>query len=74
MHPEKRRPAPGILYFAPVERFTAAPRPGNTIDKIIYTVFNTLDLKPIQAAIIGDTFPAFTILSFIHDPPPLSKL
>ena len=66
MHPEKSRPFPGILYFAPVERFTAAPRPGNAINEIIYTVFNTLDFKPIQAAIICNAFPAFTILSFIH--------
>lgn len=66
MHPEKRRPFPGVLYLAPVERFTAAPRPGNAINEIIYTVFNTLDFKPIQAAIICNAFPAFTILSFIH--------
>ena len=51
MHPEKCRPFPGVLYLAPVERFTAAPRPGNAINEIIYTVFNTLDFKPIQAAI-----------------------
>lgn len=67
MHPEKRRPFPGVLYLAPVERFTAAPRPGNAINEIIYTVFNTLDFKPIQAAIIGDTFPTFAIFPFIHD-------
>lgn len=66
MHPEKRRPFPGVLYLAPVERFTAAPRPGNAINEIIYTVFNTLDFKPIQAAIICNAFPAFTILSFVH--------
>ena len=66
MHPEKRRPFPGVLYLAPVERFTAAPRPGNAINEIIYTVFNTLDFKSIQAAIICNAFPAFTILSFIH--------
>ena len=74
MHPEKRRPFPGVLYLAPVERFTAAPRPGNAIDEIIYTVFNTLDFKAIQAAIICNAFPAFAILPFIHDPPPLSEL
>lgn len=66
MHPEKRRPFPGVLYLAPVERFTAAPRPGNAINEIIYTVFNTLDFKAIQAAIICNAFPAFTILSFVH--------
>ena len=66
MHPEKSCPFPGILYLAAVERFAAAPRPGNTIDIIINTVFNAFDFKPIQAAVIGDTFPALTILSFIH--------
>lgn len=66
MHPEKRRPFPGVLYLAPVERFTAVPRPGNAINEIIYTVFNTFDFKAIQAAIICNAFPAFTILSFIH--------
>lgn len=66
MHPEKCRPFPGILYLAPVERFTAAPRPGNTVNIIVNAVFNAFDFKPIQAAVIGDTFPAFTILSFIH--------
>lgn len=48
MHPEKRRPFPGVLYLAPVERFTAAPCPGNAINEIIYTVFNTLDFKPFK--------------------------
>lgn len=48
MHPEKRRPFPGVLYLAPVERFTAAPRPGNAINEIIYTVFNTLDSSPFK--------------------------
>lgn len=66
MHPEKRRPFPGVLYLAPVERFTAAPRPGNTINIIVNAVFNTFDFKPIQAAIICNAFPAFTILSFVH--------
>lgn len=66
MHPEKCRPFPGTLYLAPVERFTAAPRPGNTVNIIVNAVFNAFDFKPIQAAVIGDTFPAFTILSFIH--------
>jgi hypothetical protein len=66
MHPEKRRPFPGVLYLAPVERFTAAPRPGNAINEIIYTVFNAFDFKAIQAAIICNAFPAFTILSFVH--------
>lgn len=66
VYPEKSRPFPGILYLATVERFTAAPRPGNTINIIVNAVFNTFDFKAIQAAIIGDTFPAFTILSFIH--------
>ena len=74
MYPEKCRPGAGILYLAPVERFTAAPRPGNTVNIIVNAVLNTFDFKAIQAAIIGDTFPAFTILSFIHDPPPLSEL
>ena len=72
MHPEKRRPFPGVLYLAPVERFTAAPRPGNAINEIIYTVFNTLDFKSIQAAIICNAFPAFAIFTLIHDcKPPL---
>ena len=72
MHPEKRRPFPGVLYLAPMERFTAAPRPGNAIDEIIYTVFNTLDFKPIQAAIICNAFPAFAIFTLIRDcKPPL---
>ena len=66
MHPEKSRPFPGILYFAPMERFIAAPRPGNAINEIIYTIFNAFDFKAIQAAIIGYTFPAFAIFSFIH--------
>lgn len=66
MHPEKSCPFPGILYLAPVERFTAAPRPGNAINEIIYTVFNTLYFKAIQAAIICNAFPAFAILSFVH--------
>lgn len=74
MHPEKSRPIPAILYLTPVERFTAAPRPGNAVNIIINAVFNIFDFKAIQAAIIGDTFPAFTIFPFIHDPPPLSKL
>lgn len=74
MHPEKSRPISAILYLAPVERFTAAPRPGNAVNIIVNAVFNTFDFKAIQAAIIGDTFPAFTILSFIHDPPPLLEL
>lgn len=72
MYPEKSRPFPGILYLAAVERFTAAPRPGNTINIIVNAVFNTLDFKAIQAAIIGDAFPAFAIFPFIHDcKPPL---
>lgn len=66
MYPKKSRPIPGILYLAPVERFTAAPCPGNTVNMIVDAVFNALNFKPIQAAIIGDTFPAFAILSFIH--------
>lgn len=74
VYPEKSCPFPGILYLATVERFTAAPRPGNTINIIVDAVFNTFDFKAIQAAIIGNAFPAFTILSFIHDPPPLSEL
>ena len=74
IHPEKRRPVSGILYLATVIPFTAAPRPGNAINIIVNAIFNAFDFKPIQAAIIGDTFPAFTILSFIHDPPPLSEL
>ena len=66
MHPEKSRPFPGILHFAAVERFTTAPCPGNTVNKIVNAAFNTFDFKAIQAAVISDTFPAFTILSFIH--------
>jgi hypothetical protein len=55
-----------------VERFTAAPRPGNTINIIVNAIYNAFDFKPIQAAIIGDTFPAFAIFPFIHDcKPPL---
>ena len=74
VYPEKSCPFPGILYLATVERFTAAPRPGNTINIIVNAVFNALDFKAFQAAIICNAFPAFTILSFIHDPPPLSEL
>lgn len=79
MHPEKCAifPVCGVVDFATVEtlrRFPAIPTTRHAIDKIIYPVFNAFDFKPIQAAIIGDTFPAFTILSFIHDPPPLSEL
>ena len=74
IYPEKRRPFSGILYLAAVERFTAAPRPGNTVNIIVNAIFDTLDFKAIQAAIICNAFPAFTILSFIHDPPPLSEL
>ena len=66
MHPDKSRPFPGVLYPAAVERFPAAPHPGNTVNIIVNAVFNAFDFKPIQAAVIGDTFPAFTILSFIH--------
>lgn len=74
IHPEKSRPFLGILYLAAVERFTTAPCPGNTVNKIVNAAFNTFDFKAIQAAIICNAFPAFTILSFIHDPPPLSEL
>lgn len=74
MHPEKSRPFPGILYLATVERFTAAPCTGNAVNMIVNAIFNAFDFKAIQAAVIGDTFPAFAILSFIHDPPPLSEL
>lgn len=73
MYPDKSRPFPGILYLAAVERFTAAPRPGNTINIIVNAVFNAFDFKAIQAAIICNAFPAFTILSFIHHSNPLSK-
>ena len=66
MHPEKCRPFPGILYLAPVERFATAPRPGNAVNIIVNAIFNAFDFKAIQAAIIGDTFPAFAILSFVH--------
>lgn len=66
MHPEKRRPFPGVLYLAPVERFTAAPCTGNAVNIIVNAVFNAFDFKAIQAAIIGYTFPAFAIFSFIH--------
>ena len=72
VYPEKSYPFPGILYLATVERFTAAPRPGNTINIIVNAIYNAFDFKPIQAAIIGDTFPAFAIFPFIHDcKPPL---
>ena len=72
VYPEKSCPFPGILYLATVERFTAAPRPGNTINIIVNAIYNAFDFKPIQAAIIGDTFPAFAIFPFIHDcKPPL---
>lgn len=73
MHPEKRRPFPGVLYLAPVERFTAAPCAGNAIDIIVNAVFNAFNFKAIQAAVICDTFPAFTILSFIHRFNPFQK-
>ena len=66
IHPEKSRPFPGILHFAAVERFTTAPCPGNTINIIVNAVFNALYFKAIQAAVICNAFPAFTILSFIH--------
>lgn len=66
MHPEKSRPFPGVLYLATVERLTAAPRPGNAVNIIVNAVFNAFDFKPIQAAIICNAFPAFTILSFVH--------
>lgn len=74
MHPEKCAifTVCGVVDFTAVERFTAAPCPGNTVNIIVNTVFNALDFKPIQAAIIGDTFPAFAILPFILDcKPPL---
>lgn len=79
MHPEKCAifPVCGVVDFATVEtlrRFPAIPTTGNAINKIVYPVFNTFNFKAIQAAVISDTFPAFTILSFIHDPPPLSEL
>lgn len=66
VYPEKSRPFPGILYLAPMERFTTAPCTGNAVNIIVNAVFNAFNLKAIQTAIIGDTFPAFTILSFIH--------
>ena len=66
MYPEKCRPAPGILYLAPVERFTAAPYAGNTVNIIVNAVLNTFDFKAIQAAIICNAFPAFAIFTFIH--------
>ena len=66
MHPEKRRPFPGVLYFTSVKRFTAAPCTGNTINIIVNAVFNAFDFKAIQTAIICNAFPAFTILSFVH--------
>ena len=59
----------GVLYFATVKtpcRFSAAPRTGNAINIIVHAMFNALYFKPIQAAVISDTFPAFAILSFIH--------
>ena len=77
MHPEKCAifPVYGVVDFATVEtlrRFPAIPTTRYALDKIIYPVFNTFNFKPIQAAIIGDTFPAFAILPFIHDcKPPL---
>lgn len=72
VYPEKSCPFPGILYLATVERFTAAPRPGNTINIIVNAVFNAFDFKAIQAAIICNAFPAFAIFPFIHDyKPPL---
>ena len=66
MHPEKSRPFPGILYLAPVERFTTAPCTGNAVNIIVNAVFNAFDFKAIQAAIICNAFPAFAIFPFIH--------
>lgn len=66
VYPEKSCPFPGILYFATVERFTAAPRPGNAINIIVNTILDTFNFKPIQAAIIGHAFPAFAIFPLIH--------
>ena len=66
MYPDKSRPFPGVLYPAAVERFSAAPRTGNAINIIVHAMFNALYFKPIQAAVISDTFPAFTILPLIH--------
>lgn len=74
MHPEKCAifTVCGVVDFTAVERFTAALCTGNAVNKIVYPVFNALYFKPIQAAIIGDTFPTFAILPFIHDcKPPL---
>lgn len=70
MNPEKRFPIPGILDLYPVEPLPAAPRPGNTIYMIFYSVFNTLDFKAVQAAKIGHAFPGFAILPLIHYLPP----
>ena len=71
MHPEKCAifPISGIVDFTTVETprgFPAIPTTRNAINKIVYPVFNALYFKPIQAAIISDTFPAFTILPLIH--------
>lgn len=71
MHPEKCAifPVCGVVDFATVEtlrRFPAIPTTRHAINKIIYPVFNTFDFKAIQAAIICNAFPAFTILSFVH--------
>jgi hypothetical protein len=71
MHPEKCAifPVCGVVDFATVEtprRFPAIPTARNAINKIVYTVFNALYFKPIQAAVICNAFPAFTILPFIY--------
>lgn len=74
MHPEKCAifTICGVVDFTAAERFAAAPYTGNTINIIVNAVFNALDFKAIQAAIIGDTFPAFAIFPFIYDcKPPL---
>ncbi len=75
MHPEKTPPLSGCTVSCTRwERFTAAPCPGNAINEIIYTVFNTLDFKPIQAAIVCNAFPAFAVFTLIHDCKPLYKI
>ena len=66
MYPEKSCSTLGILYLATVKRFTAAPCAGNAINVIVNPVFNALNFKSIQAAIIGNAFPIFAVFPFIH--------
>ena len=45
---------------------TAAPCTGNTIDIVVNSVFNTMNFKPIQAAIISNSGIFHAIFAFCH--------